>query len=415
MMSLLSNLLPLAITCRWIGRALRSLLGLSLLLAQISCASATRGLRMGRTPSTPTTQQALRAMRGERRVALVIGNGAYTNVGSLKNPPHDADLMGRTLRSLGFSVTTVKNADVKRMQREVEQFERRLADADVGLFYFAGHGVQRDGHNYLVPTAPAIASAQDFDEHALRVAALMDGMRRAGTRMNIVILDACRNDPFPQNTRSAGAGLAEPENAAGTVVAYAAAKGRIAKDGAGDHSPYTRALTLQMRRSNVEIGTMLRNVYATVDEETDGAQQPWYEVAIKGQFYFNLGAEPPPDLDATLLEQRKNVPAIVAGSVSAGGLGAALVFGTMALHKDRKLASACGDQDPCPAKYQHLEEERNLYRSLSGVGVGVSALALGGLWWLSSDKARHQMHLRATPGVLIDSDGRALLSVGGEF
>lgn len=396
-------------------KAFGGLLLFSLILTHASCASTTRGLRISHEPAPDTTRHALKKMKSERRVALVIGNGAHTSVGSLRNPPHDADLMGRSLKSLGFAVTTVKNADLRRMNREVEEFVERLADADVGLFYFAGHGVQRDGHNYLVPTAPAIESAQDFADHALRLGALMDAMRRAGPRMNIIVLDACRNDPFPQDTRSAGAGLGEPENAAGTVIAYAAAKGHVAKDGIGDHSPYTRALTLQMRKPNVEIGTMLRNVYAAVDEETGGAQQPWYEVAVKGQFYFNLGEEPPSDLDPALLEKHKNVPAIVAGGVAGAAFSAALAFGATALVRDRQLARACADRDPCPTRYEPLEHERNIYGALGWTGVGVGTLAFAGVWWLLSRDVPDRGRLRATPRWWIDPRGRAFMTVGGEF
>lgn len=386
-----------------------------LAVVNVSCASTTRGLRIEHRNTHPARQQALERMRRERRVALVIGNGAYVGVGSLKNPPNDADLMARTLTSLGFSVTLVKDADGQRMNQVVRAFEQELSGADVGLFYFAGHGVQRDGHNYLIPTAPAIASAGDFDDHALSLSALMDAMRRAGPRMNIVILDACRNDPFPRSTRGGWGGLAEPEDAGGTVTAYSAAKGRVAIDGEGDNSPYTKALTVQMRKPNIEIGTMLRNVFAAVDEETGGAQQPWYEVAVKGQFFFNLTEEPPADLDPNLLARGSGIPALAIGGASVAGFGAALLFGAMAFDRDHELAQACGDRDTCPTRYRHLEEDRNLYRTLGWVGAGVGTLALAGLFWLllddSHDQARGSVALRWS----VDRARGAFAGIGGEF
>ncbi|MDD9942735.1 MAG: caspase family protein [Myxococcales bacterium] len=398
--------------------ACRLLIG-ALLLAAAACASSTRGVRVEQPRHRDERQLlAFNRMKRERRVALVVGNGAYSHIGSLKNPPNDAQLMGRTLRSLGFAVTVVTDADQKQMTRSVEEFERRLAEADVGLFYFAGHGVQRGGRNYLVPTAPAIHSAQEFDDRALGLDALMGAMRRAGPRMNIVILDACRNDPFPRSERSATQGLGEPENAVGTVIAYAAARGRIAKDGTGDHSPYTEALTRHMRRPNVEIGTMLRGVFAAVRDATDGSQQPWYEVAVDGQFYFNLGDAPPDDL---LPAPRSRRGTWVAGGLSAVGFAGGLAFGAQALSKEDELAAACGQQDPCPTKHRALEENRNLYRSLAliSTGVGIGGLAAL-LWFLTQANEtpaddRPQAPVAITSSLSFDSTGRPHVGIAGQF
>src|SRR3954469_19809372 len=182
----------------------------------------------------------------ETRLALVIGNGNYgTGIGQLANPPSDARLVTKALQSAGFGVTTVIDADQKMMKRAFAEFGQALADAGkdaVGLFYYAGHGVQVDGINYLIPAGAEIHSQVDVEGEAVDANWVLKQMEFAGNRMNIIILDACRNNPLPVGKRSLENGLARMDAPTGSFIAYSTAPGAVALDGAGSNSPYSQAL-----------------------------------------------------------------------------------------------------------------------------------------------------------------------------
>ena len=176
----------------------------------------------------------------EKRIALVIGNGAYPKFGVLKNPPNDAKLMARTLRSLGFEVIERIDANQKGMKKAIKAFGSKLEaggkDA-VGLFYYAGHGVQVGGENFLIPVNADIQTEADVDIEAVSANDVQGYMAFAGNDLNIIIMDACRNNPFKRSFRSASRGLAKMDASKGTLIAYATSPGDVAADGKGANSP----------------------------------------------------------------------------------------------------------------------------------------------------------------------------------
>jgi formylglycine-generating enzyme required for sulfatase activity len=232
----------------------------------------------------------------EPRVALVIGNSAYPN-GPLRNPANDAELMSETLRKVGFEVIARRDADQVTMKRAIQDFGARLEAAGpkaVGLFYYAGHGVQLDGRNYLIPTTAKIEREGDVDIEAVSADWVIAQMRYARNALNIVILDACRNNPFVRSLRSADRGLAIMNAPTGILIAYSAAPGSVAEDGEGRNSPYTTALS----HAILQVHEPLLEVFAEVREEvldsTGQRQVPGeYDEVVGGRhFYFAAPPEP---------------------------------------------------------------------------------------------------------------------------
>lgn len=230
------------------------------------------------------------AARAEPRVALIIGNGDYgAELGRLPNPAADAELMAKTLASVGFSVVTLKDADLKAMKRAISDFGQRLVAAGpeaTGLFYYAGHGVQIGGVNYLLPLEAAIASEADAEMEAVNADWVLKQMEFAGNRVNIVVLDACRNNPLARGLRSVTQGLARMDAPTGSFIAYATAPGDVARDGSGGNSPYSRALAEAIAGPKVPIEEMFRNVRVAVMAATDAQQVPWDSSSLTGAFYF---------------------------------------------------------------------------------------------------------------------------------
>ncbi|MBK8161036.1 MAG: caspase family protein [Rhodospirillaceae bacterium] len=230
----------------------------------------------------------------ETRLALVIGNGKYgPEVGSLINPPNDANLMAERLTGLGFKVTKLVNGDQKAMKRAISAFGQQLSAAGsdaVGLFFYAGHGIQVDGANYLIPVGAAIGAEADVDLEAVSAEAVLKQMEFAGARVNIVILDACRNNPLPRSMRSAGSGLARMDAPTGSFIGYSTAPGNVAADGDGKNSPYTAALAAEMTKPGIAIEEAFRNVRVKVMETTGAQQVPWESSSLTGAFFFKTGA-----------------------------------------------------------------------------------------------------------------------------
>jgi uncharacterized caspase-like protein len=178
----------------------------------------------------------------EARVALVIGNAAYDNGTSLRNPINDARSIDGVLRGVGFEVIRLENATKPQIDQAILQFSRRLAPTSISLVYYAGHGVQVNGHNYLVPVEARIETEPAVRIEAVDVDVILDQMTMARSRVNIVILDACRNNPFERRFRSVSGGLASIDAPAGTLIAYATSPGKVAADGSGTNGLYTAAL-----------------------------------------------------------------------------------------------------------------------------------------------------------------------------
>ena len=241
------------------------------------------------------------------RVALVIGNSNY-QVKPLSNPVNDARDMAKMLRELGFDVTLKVNADQMTMESAIEAFGKKLHENAVGLFYFSGHGAQYAGENYLIPinSIQRTAAAGHLKYKAVPAGYVLDVMPENG--LNIVILDACRDNPFKGFSKSLGQGLTRTKSVQGSLIAYATAPGTVAWTGkAGErNSPYTKHLLRFMKQPNLSIESLLKKVRKAVIWETRytrTVQKPWYEASISDDFYFvenfQPGVQPPPVVDNT--------------------------------------------------------------------------------------------------------------------
>ena len=242
-------------------------------------------------PSPPVpSPPAVGALTG-KRVALVIGNSSYINVPRLVNPANDARLTADTLRSLGFTLVgggAQLDLDKGGIDRVVRAFGAQLQGADVGLFYYAGHGVQVSGANYLIPVDANPVRQSDVDFQMLDANLVLRQMADSGTKLNLVILDACRNNPFGgRGLRGTTAGLAQMQAPEGTLISFATQPGNVAQDGNNGHSPYTEALTQVMKKPGFKVFDTFNEVGLLVSSATGGAQQPWFSTSpIKGDFYF---------------------------------------------------------------------------------------------------------------------------------
>lgn len=225
------------------------------------------------------------------RIALVIGNESYAgSMGSLSNPVNDAVLIGATLRSLGFDVEILTDASQREMKAAVQRLGDRLASAGdnaTGLFYYAGHGVQSQGNNFLIPVGSAIDSESDLELEAVKADAILAQMEEAYVSTRIVILDACRNMPLRRRTRTGARGLARMETPNGSFVAYSTSPGSTAADGGGIHSPFAEALANQMLVPDRPIEVTFREVRRQVVELTSGDQVPWDSSSLLDTFSFS--------------------------------------------------------------------------------------------------------------------------------
>ena len=306
----------------------------------------------------------------EKRVALIVGNSAYKHVSRLENPANDAKLMAETLRALGF--TLVGNGpqldlDEPALKRAVRGFGDALTGADVALFYYAGHGVQVRGANFLVPVGANPVKEADVDIEMLDTNVVLRQMESAGTKLNLVILDACRNNPFGgRGLRSTGSGLAQMQAPQGTLISFATQPGAVALDGSGRNSPYTQALAAAIRKPGLDIFRTFNEVGLTVATATNGQQQPWVSLSpIKGDFYFGgapaapavaAQVQTPPLVDAAerawVVTQNTTSIAVLEDFVRQFG---ATPFGSMAkarleeLKKSQTAAAAVVVPPPPPA------------------------------------------------------------------
>jgi len=235
----------------------------------------------------------------QRRVALAIGNANYTSVNPLKNPINDATGVAKTLRELGFEVTLVTDLDKANFEQKVQAFANSLPGASAAVFYYAGHGMQVDGRNYLVPVDARINDEADLPFELVSIDIVMH--RLAHHRItNIVILDACRDNPLGDdlskklgNRAKAGAGLAPVTAGYSSVVSFSTRENQTALDGAGDHSPYSESLIRHIPAENVEILDMLRRVSRDVMNATSKEQEPWITFSLIDKFFFKPGAGGP--------------------------------------------------------------------------------------------------------------------------
>ena len=231
-----------------------------------------------------------------KRVALVIGNSDYLNASSLTNPTNDADAMTRMLKDIGFEVRKVKNVGYTQMRLALRLFSSKAANADIALIFYAGHGMEVDKHNYLLPADVTLASDRDIDFEAVPLDLVTQAAGGAKI-LSLVLLDACRNNPFAASmkrtiaTRSIGRGLALVEPTAGTLVSFAAKEGTVAEDGRGKNSPYTSALMKHLREPGLEINFLFRKVRDAVLKETRGSQEPFTYGSLPGKRLYLIQPE----------------------------------------------------------------------------------------------------------------------------
>ncbi|CCH94696.1 Genome sequencing data, contig C250 [Microcystis aeruginosa PCC 9432] len=243
-----------------------------------------KGINQAVTQNRPNTQQ-------QQRIALVIGNANYT-VGKLKTPLNDATDMANALKELGFEVILLKDSSKRQMDDALDQFTTRINQGYVGLFYYAGHGMEVEGENYLIPVNAHIKYKKDVEYESMPLGKILGRMEDAGNRINIVILDACRDNPFRKFWRSSSRGLTAPLQAAsGTLIAFATAPGKVASDGTGRNGLFTSYLLKYIKTPNMEVDLMLRKVRSDVAQNTNNYQVPWTSSSLIGEFAFNQKTE----------------------------------------------------------------------------------------------------------------------------
>jgi len=245
----------------------------------------------------------------QKRFALVIGNSKYQYYSKLDNPENDAKKLAQVLRTLGFEVTLAKNLNLREMKKVFRQFRQKLRQHKqaVGLFYFAGHGVRYEEHNYLIPIGANSDLMQEWqaidvkqieewkqelNTTAMKTAYVSDMMKAAGNQVNLIILDACRNLPFTKvrglrtGQMALPGGLNEEKANSGFLIAYAASPGEAAADGTGDNSPYIEHLVKWMQKPNMRLVDILRKVRKGVVKDTNRKQNPDYDDKLDEAFYF---------------------------------------------------------------------------------------------------------------------------------
>ena len=225
------------------------------------------------------------AQQREQRVALVIGNGSYQS-SPLKNPVNDATDMAQALKDKGFAVTLRTNIGNRDMRQAIRAFSQTLKAGGVGLFYFAGHGVQSKGRNYLIPLNAEIKEEFELEDEAFDANRVLAGMEEAGNRVNIVILDACRDNPFGRAWRTSATGLAQLSAPIGSFVAFATAPGSVAADGSGRNGLFTSHLLTSLRNPDSDIDRVFTRVAAAVARESGNKQVPWKSSSLTGEFCF---------------------------------------------------------------------------------------------------------------------------------
>jgi len=248
------------------------------------------------------------ALAQQRRIALVMGNSGYVSTSALKNPANDARDMAKILSELGFEVVN-KNRMVDLTQKEmlsaIRAFGEKIRGGGVGLLFYAGHGMQVNGVNYLIPVDAKINNEGDVKYQAIDVNDVLIEMENANNGVNILILDACRNNPFARSFRSGANGLAQMNAPGGTLIAYATAPGSVASDGGGGRNGlYTNELIEKMRIPGLPVEEVFKLVRVSVRDKTQRAQIPWESTSLDAAFYFRPGSRaqndpPPPSIPAS--------------------------------------------------------------------------------------------------------------------
>ena len=280
------------------------------------CAAAASPLAAQERALRPSKPAAQAPAVAEQRVALVIGNGQYKDA-PLLNPVNDAQAIAKALSRSGFKVMLRENIGRAQMQVALREFGDALRNGGVGLFYFAGHGVQVKGRNFLVPVDADIQREDEVAYNSVDANQVLDKMEAANNRLNIVILDACRNNPFARGSRSSAAGLAQMEAPVGTFIAFATAPGSVASDGQGTNGLYTQHLLRAMLRPGARIEDVFKQVRAGVRRDSNGRQVPWENTSLEGDFVFVAQRAAPPAAVGAVAPEKK-IEKIAAPSLRVG-------------------------------------------------------------------------------------------------
>jgi hypothetical protein len=247
-----------------------------------------------RTAALGSGVPAVTAAVNENRVALVIGNSAYKNNKPLNNPANDAQAVAQLLNTAGFEVVMAFDLNRDVMMQTIAEFAARINEKGantVAMVYYAGHGLQVDGENYLVPVDAKFESEAGLAEHGVKLADLMSALEAVPSKARIVILDACRNNPFTASGDAGGKGLAIVDAPAGSIVAYSTAPGTEAFDGQGRHSPYAAAFMRTVKQPNMPIEQLFKKIRVLVHESTDSKQTPWESSSLTTDFVFFTNAQ----------------------------------------------------------------------------------------------------------------------------
>jgi hypothetical protein len=226
------------------------------------------------------------------RIALVIGNAAYAGDGALVNPVNDAKAMSEALRGLGFTVVEIRDGTKIQIADAIVKIRESLKGKQaIGMLYYAGHGLQLDWRNYMVPVDAKLSKASDVTEQTVDINSVIEAFKGAGNRMNILILDACRNNPFAST--SSGKGLAQLDAPQGTFLAYATAPGNVAEDGdaKSTNGLYTQFLLQELKKPTAKIEDVFKRVRLNVRQQSQGRQIPWESTSLEEDFYFNTGVK----------------------------------------------------------------------------------------------------------------------------
>lgn len=239
------------------------------------------------TNAAATTDNIKANQSSTRRVALIIGNGAYQHIGRLSNPANDAHDIAQALKKNNFQVILKTDATLETMADAIHHFGESLKGGGVGLFYYSGHGIQVKGENYLLPIDTNLTREDEVKRKAINAHDVLEKMGEGKSHLNLVFLDACRNNPFPSSSRSVNRGLTSMDAPSGTLLVFSTNPNNVAEDGTGRNGTYTKHLLKYIGQPGLEVGMMLRQVRTKVKEETGGKQVPWENGSIEGTFYFN--------------------------------------------------------------------------------------------------------------------------------
>ncbi len=287
--------------------------GVALLTASVAIAKSGAIAKIESTQlfypaSNISRSRTILAKENQRRIALVVGNSNYRNQGVLPNPLNDANDMAEALEALGFEVVKVVDGDKKAMDTALEKFASQLDRGGVALFYYAGHGIQVDGENYLIPVDAVLNNEKDVNYEALPVGKVQNTMEY--TDVKIIILDACRNNPFGRRwTRSTqNPGLAQINGLTGSFIAFATSPGKYAEDGNGKNGTFTSYILKYIKMPNLSIDDLFKQVRQDVSSATDKRQVPWVSTSLIGDFSFNLQSTTTAVNTPTPIPQITNTP-----------------------------------------------------------------------------------------------------------